>query len=66
MDLPTDQFPKREDQLQFFGHNGSAMYGFQTELADFPFELDLILSAIKWYAEHIGYPDMPITGIDPR
>jgi|ERR1700761_4718794 hypothetical protein len=52
-------------ELQFYSRYKDGLLIFETvNIKDYL--RPLVASALQWYAEHIGYPDMSISSEDPR
>ena len=54
-----------ENCLEQYGQCDSDLYAFEVSLDD-EFSYDYMSKAIRWYAQHIGKPDMEILRTDPR
>lgn len=63
--LSDEDFTPNPDEIQLYAYAGPKLYAFETIDVTADDALDLI-SAIQWYAEYIGCPDMEILPEDPR
>jgi hypothetical protein len=63
--LDNEQFDPDADEIQLYGYAGKKLYAFETINILAEDALDVV-SAIKWYADYIDYPEMEILPDDPR
>ncbi|HTI59438.1 hypothetical protein [Mucilaginibacter sp.] len=60
-----EAFEPNPTELQFYSKYNEGLIVFETvNIKDYL--RPLVASALQWYAEHIGYPDMHISSQDPR
>jgi hypothetical protein len=63
--LGETAFEPNPAELQFYSKYKDGLLVFETvNIKDYL--RPLVASALQWYAEHIGYPDMYISSQDPR
>lgn len=63
--LEDREFQPNPSELQFYSIYGGKQMAFET--VDIKGYLrPLVASALLWYAQHVGYPDMHISSQDPR
>jgi hypothetical protein len=64
---PVDQIPfaPNKDEIQLYGYLKKSLLVFETIDIDADDSLEM-LSAIRWYTNYIGYPNMEILPDDPR
>ena|SRR5690348_5351920 len=63
--LDHTTFQPNSSELQFYSLCPDGYLAFETEnIKDYL--RPLIAPALLWYAEHIGYPNMDISSLDPR
>lgn len=63
--VSEEDFEPNADEIQLYAYAGEKLYAFETIDVTADDALDLI-SAIQWYAEYIGCPNMEILPEDPR
>ncbi|MDR3697821.1 hypothetical protein [Mucilaginibacter sp.] len=63
--LDTEQFVPDSNEIQLYGYAGRKLYAFETINIIAEDALDVV-SAIRWYAEYIDFPQMEILPDDPR
>lgn len=63
--IPDEDFVPNQDEIQLYAYSGKKLYVFETTDVNADDALDMI-SAIQWYADYIGCPDMEILPEDPR
>jgi len=62
--ISREPFYPNKEELQFFGWHNEYI-AFETENWSKK-QLHLVTAAIKWYAAHIGCPDMDISLVPPK
>jgi len=63
--VTEENFTPDSDEIQLYAYAGKKLYAFETTNVNADDALDMI-SAIQWYADYIGCPDMEILPEDPR
>jgi hypothetical protein len=63
--LDTEEFVADRNELQLYGYADKKLYAFETIQIAAEDALDVV-SAIQWFTEYIGYPQMEILPEDPR
>ncbi len=63
--VSEEDFSPDSDEIQLYAFAGKKLYAFETIDITADDALDVI-SAIQWYADYIGYPEMEILPEDPR
>ena len=63
--LDNEQFDPDSNEIQLYGYAGKKLYAFETIGIMAEDALDVV-SAIRWYAEYIDFPQMEILPDDPR
>lgn len=63
--LSDERFNPQESEIQLFGYANSKLYAFETINISAEDALDVV-SAIQWYADYVGEPEMEILPEDPR
>lgn len=63
--LDEERFSADDNEIQLYGYADHKLYAFETIDVDAEDALDLV-SAIQWYANYIGDPEMEILPEDPR
>ncbi len=63
--LTDTDYAVAENCIEQYGQCGDDLYAFEVSLDD-EFSYDYMSDAIRWYAGHIGKPDMEILRTDPR
>ena len=63
--LSDERFSPQENEIQLFGYANSKLYAFETINIAAEDALDVV-SAIQWYADYVGEPEMEILPEDPR
>ncbi len=63
--VTEENFAPDNDEVQLYAYADKKLYAFETINVSADDVLDMI-SAIQWYADYIGYPDMEILPDDPR
>jgi len=63
--LNDERFTPQENEIQLFGYAHGKLYAFETINIAAEDALDVV-SAIQWYADYAGDPEMEILPEDPR
>jgi len=63
--LADTDYKVAENCLELYGDSDPGLYAFEVSLDD-ELSYDYMNDAVKWYAHHIGKPDMEILRTDPR
>ncbi len=63
--VTEEDYVPDENEIQLFAYAKKKLYAFETINITPDDALDVV-SAIRWYAEYIDYPDMEILPEDPR
>ncbi|UEG53892.1 hypothetical protein LLH06_02750 [Mucilaginibacter daejeonensis] len=63
--VTEEDYAPDENEIQLFAYAKKKLYAFETINITPDDALDVV-SAIRWYAEYIDYPDMEILPEDPR
>ena|ERR1700753_1070747 len=63
--LDGSTFHPNPNEIQLYGYAGKKLYAFETVNIKAEDALDVI-SAIRWYAQYIDFPEMEILPEDPR
>jgi hypothetical protein len=63
--LNNERFTPQENEIQLFGYAHDKLYAFETINIAAEDALDVV-SAIQWYADYVGAPEMEILPEDPR
>jgi hypothetical protein len=63
--LNNERFTPQENEIQLFGYANEKLYAFETINIAAEDALDVV-SAIQWYADYVGDPEMEILPEDPR
>ncbi|MGN6177844.1 MAG: hypothetical protein ACTHNW_01615 [Mucilaginibacter sp.] len=63
--LSNERFTPQENEIQLFGYAHDKLYAFETINIAAEDALDVV-SAIQWYADYVGDPEMEILPEDPR
>jgi len=63
--LNNERFTPQENEIQLFGYAHGKLYAFETINIAAEDALDVV-SAIQWYADYVGDPEMEILPEDPR
>lgn len=63
--LSDERFTPHEGEIQLYGYANDKLYAFETINIVAEDALDVV-SAIQWYADYAGEPDMEILPEDPR
>lgn len=63
--VTEENFLPDADEIQLYAYAGKKLYAFETINVSADDALDMI-SAIQWYADYIGCPNMEILPEDPR
>jgi hypothetical protein len=63
--LSDERFRAQENEIQLFGYANDKLYAFETINIAAEDALDVV-SAIQWYADYVGEPEMEILPEDPR
>lgn len=63
--LSNERFNPQESEIQLFGYANDKLYAFETINISAEDALDVV-SAIQWYADYVGEPEMEILPEDPR
>lgn len=63
--LNTEPFQPNPSELQFYSRYPGDLLAFETvNIRDYL--RPMVASALLWYAQYIGYPEMNISSEDPR
>lgn len=63
--LSDERFRPQESEIQLYGYAHEKLYAFETINISAEDALDVV-SAIQWYADYVGEPEMEILPEDPR
>ena len=63
--LDKEQFNPDNNEIQLYGYANNKLFAFETINIAAEDALDVV-SAIRWYADYVDYPEMEILPDDPR